>query len=768
MLKRCAGGGKVLYLLKISPVLPKLEASHAFDTPPGGSERRSARLAAREFPYRASAGTRGPRDSKDRLLNAQQSISIAVLSKNQDAVALINSTLRDAGHAARCHWVNRPEALYDTLGEQQIELLILHSDSYPDSIRSVIKQKDRFDPEVQVLALAREADEQSIQQAMQDGACDLVSIGRKRRLQAVVSRELRALRVERALNSTLQSATQYRKQVHEYMQASTSAIALVAEGIVTSANDAWLKLFKIKSSDEIEGMPVMDSFDSEHHAAIKGALIATTAGKWTEGEVLKARTAHEGGDGDQLSLSFRKVDMDGTPAVQVLIVPPANASEPTKLVHDALKRDPTTLLFHRSQFIERLKKRLSRKPQSGLHVLAYVKPDRFGELAGKIGYLDSEEVLGQFAEEVRKRLHPRDVAGRFEGTSLMVLLERGNANDAEAWGKQLAQHIEKSAFEVGDTSCHLTCTVGVCAVSDLFGSLEELVGATIGAWKLGKDAGGNTAVLNDRVDEDTRQREFDAIWVKHLKSALMDNRFRLASLPIAGLRSDSVKMFDLLVRMIDEQGSSVLPSEFLPAAERNNMMKNIDRWMLVAAMDFCERNDADRVFVRLSRQSILDGTTAAWMQQELEKRNFDCSRLVAQIPERDAAKHIKQTRKLVAGLKKLGVAFAIEHYGVDQERFQILDLLKPDYIKIDGELMHSLMTDTSMQESVQKIVNGARDRGIRTIAERVENANAMAVLFQLGLDYMQGHYVHEPEVVLEDQDSGRHTTLEELSTAGAS
>ena len=698
-------------------------------------------------------------------MNGQHSVSIGVLSKNQDDVALINGTLRDAGHAAHCYWVNSPEALNDTLTQHKVELLILNCDSYQDPIRAVIEQKDCFDPEVPVLALSHDADEQAIQRAMEHGACDLVSTSRKRRLQAVVSRELRALRVERALNSTLHSASEYRKQVQEYMQSSKSAIALIAEGIVTDANESWLKLFKIKSFDDIDGMPVMDTFDAEHHAAIKGALVATTAGKWAADERLRARSAHDA-DGDALELRFRGVDVDGAKAVQILIEPPSNASEPTKLVHDALKRDPTTLLFHRSQFVERISKRLKRKPQSGLHVLAYVRPDDFGKLAKKIGYLDSEEVLAQFAEEVRKRLHPRDVAGRFEGTSLMVLLERGNANDAEVWGKQLAAHIAKKSFEIGETSCHLTCTVGVCPVSDVFGSLEELVTATIDAWRLGKEAGGNTAALNDELDENTRQREFDAIWVKHLKAALMENRFRLASLPIAGLRSDSVQMFDLLVRMIDEQGSSVLPSEFLPAAERNNMMKNVDRWMLMAAVDFCDKQDADRVFVRLSKQSILDGTTSDWIRQELEKRNFDCSRLVAQIPERDAAKHIKQTRALVAGLRKLGVAFAIEHYGIDQNRFQILDILKPDYIKIDGELMHSLMTDAAMQDSVQKIVAAARERNIRTIAERVENANAMAVLFQLGLDYMQGHYVHEPEVVLEDQHSGQHTTLDELASAG--
>ena len=696
-------------------------------------------------------------------MKGQHSISIAVLTDNQDDVALINGTLRDAGHAAHCHWVNRPEVLSKTLGDHQVELLILNSDRYADPIRNVIKQKDRFNPEVPLIALAKDADESAIQKALLHGACDLVSMGLKRRLQAVVSRELRALRVERALNSTLHSATAYRKQVRDYMHESVNAIALVAEGIITEANNSWVKLFKLKSFEDIDGMPLMDSFDPESHAALKGAIVATTSGKWREDEILQAKVAHE--ENESFELRFRIVDVDGTSAVQVVIVPPANTNEPTKLVHDALKRDPTTLLFHRAQLLERITKRLKHKPQAGLHVLAYIKPDNFGELAQKIGYIDSEEILAQFAEEMRRRLHPRDVAGRFEGTALMVLLERGNANDAEVWGNQLAKHIEQKSFEVGQTSTHLTCSVGVCAVSDVFGSLEELVGATVDAWRHARDAGGNRALLSQKLDEDTRQREFDAIWVKHLKSALMDNRFKLASLPIAGLRSDSVRMYDLLVRMIDEQGNSVLPSEFLGAAERNNMMKNIDRWMIIAAMDFCEQHDADRVFVRLSRQSVVDGTTAAWMQQEFEKREFDCSRLVAQIPERDAAKHIKQTQSLVGGLRRLGVAFAIEHYGVDQERFQILDMLKPDYIKIDGELMHSLMTESSMQEGVQRIVDAANERGIRTIAERFENANAMAVLFQLGLDYMQGHYVHEPEVVLEDQKSGQHTTLEELAAA---
>ena len=699
-------------------------------------------------------------------MNGRHSISIAVLTENQDDVALINSSLRDGGHAAHCHWTNNPKHLRETLAAEDVELLILNCDNYPDTVRQVIKQKDRFNPEVPVIAIQEQADEFSIQKAMKNGACDLVSIGNRDRLQSVVSRELRALRVERALNSTIHSASEYKKQLKDYMQTSADAIALVEEGIITDVNDSWLKLFRAASNDEVLGLPLMDNFESESLAAIKGALVAAIAGKWASDEKLIAKSPVTSSDINEVHLEFRKFAFDNGPCVQVKVsAPDRDSKEPTKLVHDALKRDPTTLFFHRAQFIERLQKRLARKPSSGTHVLAYVKVDNFGQVLDKVGILNSDEILGQFAEALRKRLHPRDVAGRFEGTSMMVLLERGSARDAEVWGNQLCESIRKKTFEVADNSTQLTCTVGICAANEVYSNLEEFVAATVDAYQIGKEAGGNTAMLNESADEDSKQKEFDAIWVKHLKSALMDNRFQLAQLPIAGLRSDGIEMYDLLVRMLDEQGNSVLPSEFLPAAERSNMMKNIDRFMIKSAIDFCKDSEADRVFVRLSKQSVLDPTTLPWMDQEFDKHEFDCTRLVVQIPERDAAKHIKQTRAIVKKLRKIGVGFALEHYGVDREKFQILDILKPDYIKVDGELMHSLMTDKETQQSVEKIVRAANERNIKSIAERVENANAMAVLFQLGLDYMQGHYVNEPEVILQDTQNRQQTSLAELTAS---
>ncbi len=696
-------------------------------------------------------------------MSEQQTIEIAVMTDNQDDVEFINSSLRDAGHAAHCHWIESASEFDKFMQEDRIEFVILNDDRYPDEIRQVVKQKNKYHPELPLLVLRSEVDESSVLAAMKDGACDLVSIDNKALLQAVVDRDLRSFRVERALNSTLISATQYRRQLNDHMENSVSAIAYVQDGINVKVNDAWIELFAAKDRSEVIGMPLMDCFQNESHAAIKGALIATTEGKWLAGEKLVAKSVHGQGDAAILELDFRLAFFDDGPAVAIFIAPrKVVVTEPTQLVHKALKRDPTTLFYHRSEFLERLAHRLKRKPGSGIHAVAFIKPDDFAGVRRSVGILETEEILAQFAEVVRSRLHPRDVAGRFEGTVILALLERGSERDAEVWGQQLVDHINQHTFRIGETDVNLTCSVGVVGASSVYTDLEELVAAAANAHAAGKAEGGNTVKLIDNSDENTRMRKFDKIWVRHINAALTDNRFRLAQLPIAGLRSDAVRMYDMLIRMLDPQGAAVLPSEFLPAAERNNLIRSIDRWMVAASIKFCAKHQANKIFVKLSQRSMRDAALVDWMTSEFEKHAVDPSHLCVQVPEEEAARYIKETKRTVDRFHDVGIQFALEHYGIDKNRFQILDILRPNYIKIDGELMHSLTTDTAMQESVREVTSAAQQRNIETIAERVENANEMAVLFQLGVNFMQGHYVHEPEVVLEETVNVVLTTLEAI------
>ena len=230
---------------------------------------------------------------------------------------------------------------------------------------------------------------------------------------------------------------------------------------------------------------------------------------------------------------------------------------------------------------------------------------------------------------------------------------------------------------------------------------------------------------------------------------MLVNGFQLAHLRIASLLGERKFFYDTFVRMVDEQGEEIHATEFIPAASRNKLLKTIDRWVIGASLDFCLNRKPERVFVKLSRDSIADQVLLDWLVKQTGARKVDPSRLCFQVTEEDATQYLKQTKDLADALRAAGFFFAIEHFGIGRDPMRVLSQIPMQYLKIDGSLMQSLATNQELQEQVRKFVAVAEKRKIQTIAERVQDANTMAVLFQIGATFMQGHYVHEPDVVLE-------------------
>jgi EAL domain-containing protein (putative c-di-GMP-specific phosphodiesterase class I) len=209
-------------------------------------------------------------------------------------------------------------------------------------------------------------------------------------------------------------------------------------------------------------------------------------------------------------------------------------------------------------------------------------------------------------------------------------------------------------------------------------------------------------------------------------------------------------MFDTVLRLIDAQGDELPATEFMPAAARNRMLRAIDRWVIGASLAFCSKTPLECVFVKLSAESIIDKTLIEWLSKAVGSAGVAPRHLCFQVSEENATQYLTQTQTLAGQLRSLGHRFAIENFGVGRDSGRIVAQTPMDFLKIDGSLMQSIATDPIRQEKVRGFVTAAANRTIPVIAERVEDANTMAVLFQLGVAYMQGHYVHEPEVVLAD------------------
>jgi multidomain signaling protein FimX len=678
-------------------------------------------------------------------LNEQNAVPLIVLSSVRDPVEAVNSILRRAGHPAHCTWISDLRDLGDALPQINPELLV-HVASESVQLKSTVALRDQVSASVPVIVLAEAVTEVIMAEAMAAGARDVVSLSSPARLTAVMLRELRAFRLERALRTTVKSAHEARRQLESVLQRSNDAIVQVQEGIIVDANPAWLELYG--SPEGLVGTPVMDLVDESNQAALKGALAACLQGRWSD-HTLKVNTLMADGTRLPVEIVLALGEHEGEPSVRLVV--PARPRDERKLaadLNDAIRSDASTGFLHRRDLLEELAQRLATPAAGGVRNLALIKIDKFGALEREIGVTASEEILIEFSKVLRESLHPKEIIGRMGGVRFLALLERGNERDVDAWSEQLLARLKKHVTRIKDKAVTLTCTIGLAVVPHGQVNIDAAVADALEACRNGGTRGGNQAVVSDKADADTRVQSYDQVWVKHIKAALMENRFRLVQQPVASLQGDDPSMFDVLVRMIDSQGKEVLPSEFMAAAERNDLMKNIDRWVVGASLSFAAQRKPGCLFVRLSRDTVKDATFQSWLDNHVRSSRAEPGRLCFQVTETTAATQVTQVKELSAALRQRGFRFAIDGFGSGRDSQGLLDNVPLDFVKIDGALVQSLASDPQLQARTRTLVEAATKRLIQTIAERVEDANTMAVLWQIGVQYIQGYFINQPEEVV--------------------
>ncbi|MFI4905904.1 MAG: GGDEF domain-containing protein, partial [Steroidobacterales bacterium] len=417
-------------------------------------------------------------------------VPLIVHSATRDAVEALNGLLRRTGVAAHCTWIPAAQDIPDALAQLNPELLICYLGAGQD-LRTLASMRDEISGTVPLIAVREQVDESVIAEDMAQGARDTVSLQQPSRLQAVIARELRAFRLERTLNSTLRAAQDYRSQLEAVLQRSNDAIAHIQEGILVDANAAWLELFGFVDAAGLVGQPVMDLFEETTHAPLKAALAACLQGRWSN-HTLRAGAILGDGSVVPLELALALAEFDGEPGVRLIVA--AHKRDDRQLAREleaAVRSDPGTGLLTRRNLLSALQERLGQPVAGGVRYLACVRPDKFGAIERDIGILASEQLLIVFANIVRTLLGPRDIAGHFGGTSLLVLLERGNQRDVEAWCESLIDRVAKHPFQVGSHALHATCTIGLGAVAAVKPDIDLAAMDALDATRRGRERGGN-------------------------------------------------------------------------------------------------------------------------------------------------------------------------------------------------------------------------------------------------------------------------------------
>ena len=424
-----------------------------------------------------------------------------------------------------------------------------------------------------------------------------------------------------------------------------------------------------------------------------------------------------------------------------------------RLVYQA-SHDALTGLINRREFEQRLERTLLSALQQGReHALCYMDLDQFKVINDSCGHAAGDELLRQLALLLKGNLRERDTLARLGGDEFALLLENCSIQDALEVADTFRAEVQRFRFKWGDRIFSVGMSVGMVAINSDSGTAANLMSAADAACYVAKDRGRNQIHLYESRDSDLVRHRGEMQWVTRIHRALEEHRLRLSWQEIR--RTDgaveAVRHVELLLRMIDDDGSEILPMAFIPAAERYSIMPALDSWVIEETLRLCQRYLAGKreqnclFAVNLSGASLKDPAFRRMLLARLEDNSALGPHLCFEITETAAIGNLAVVNEFIEAMRAFGCSFALDDFGSGLSSFTYLKNLKVDYLKIDGAFVRDIAVnaiDRSMVEAIHRI---GHQMGLKTVAEYVESDQILALLRQMGVDYAQGSGIHRPE-----------------------
>lgn len=420
--------------------------------------------------------------------------------------------------------------------------------------------------------------------------------------------------------------------------------------------------------------------------------------------------------------------------------------------------DPLTGLVNRRSFESRLADALREvRREQAQHTLMYLDLDQFKVVNDTCGHAAGDELLRQVSTLLQSAVRHNDLLARLGGDEFGILLWECPATDGLVVAETLIEALRQYRFAWQGNSFTVGASIGVAAIDAHFQDPTHALIAADTACSASKDAGRNRAILWRADDQELRRRSDEIQWAPRLQQALEENRFCLYYQPIVATTStDAIDAadarYEVLLRMVDEDGGIVPPMAFLPTAERYHQMGAIDRWVVSTLFSFLSGNRPTLppqgcYFVNLSSATVGDERFVDFVGDQLRQHRVDPQQLCFEITETVAIANLSRAAELIAQLKAFGCHFALDDFGSGTNSFNYLKSLPVDVVKIDGEFIRDLASDPLDRAIVESISRIAQLLGLTTVAEFVENEAILLEVRALGIDFVQGYGIGRPEAV---------------------
>jgi diguanylate cyclase (GGDEF)-like protein/PAS domain S-box-containing protein len=421
-----------------------------------------------------------------------------------------------------------------------------------------------------------------------------------------------------------------------------------------------------------------------------------------------------------------------------------------QLTHSAT-HDALTGLANRASFEAELRRACAELDGGHRqHAVCFIDLDRFKIVNDTAGHAAGDTLLREIGRVIRHNVRGRDVTARLGGDEFGLLLYDCGIEQAEVIAEKMIESIKSIPFAWDGRAYDIGASVGVAAVSEASSVPSELLSQADIACYTAKSLGRNRVAVYRAGESDARRHHRDLQVAAQIRGAIETDRFRLYAQEIRPLqpKGETGRHYEILLRMLDEDGSILEPDAFIPAAERYDLMANIDRWVIRAVLgQRGARIGAEpdlSISINLSANSLNDPQFWPFLASELLTSSLPASRLRLEITETSLINNLTASSRLVESAREAGCAIVLDDFGTGLSSFAYLKRFPIDYLKIDGSFMRSL-TESGVDHAIVESINDiAHKLGAETIAEWVETPETVAALTALGVDHAQGYAISAP------------------------
>lgn len=422
-----------------------------------------------------------------------------------------------------------------------------------------------------------------------------------------------------------------------------------------------------------------------------------------------------------------------------------------QLVHEA-RHDQLTGLIMRQTFDEILAHEVDLgRMDDRLLAVAFIDLDRFKLINDTAGHQVGDAVLREAADRFLGCLGPRDVLSRIGGDEFIVLLRGRDATGYLEVCRRLVASMTDAVFAHASQSVRCTASVGWTLVDGTTASRQEIVAAADAACYLAKDKGGNVAVQSSTADMTQRAAVGAADMVRRIRGALALDGLELYGQPIRRLAGGDVDAIEVLARMRGVDGSMISPDRFIPLAERYDLIGDLDRWVVRAALaGFGAARAAGAVdgevmiFVNVSPTSISREGFAGDVADLVAASPVPADRICFEITETGTMRNLPAALEFVDAMRSAGARIALDDFGVGLSSLAQLQRIPVDVLKIDGSLVRDVDTNPLNVAMITSVQAMAEALGLDTVAEHIESAAVLAAVASLGVNAGQGFHLGGP------------------------